>query len=246
MKTVAAYSIKGGVGKTAFAVNFAYAAALSGRQTLVMDLDPQGAAGFYFRTGENRKLKSRKALKDAEKFFSGVRQTDYDGLDILPSGLSFRNLDLLLSSLKKSRKRLAKLLKQLEDDYDMVVVDAPPNMTLLAENIFGAADLILVPVVPTTLSRRTYEQLLDFFHQDGRDEAKVRAFFCMVEKRKKMHRETMSDMREAYPGMLTQAIPYAADVEKMGIWRAPLLAAAPRRRAAQAYRLLCSEVLSLL
>lgn len=248
MKIVACYSNKGGVGKTAVSVNLAYALAQGGHRVLLCDLDPQGASGFYFRVKPSKHLEDEAFFEDVAHIAKAIRGSDYDNLDILPANMSFRDFDLFLSRMKKSRSRLKKSLKAVDGDYDVVVLDCPPNISTLSENIFRAADLILVPVIPTTLSERTFEQLLDVV--DGQEDAagkpvrkKIAALFSMVQSRKSLHVETMARMRAAHPKrFLDAALPFSTDVERMGVNRAPVLTFAGRRPAATAYLDLATEV----
>jgi chromosome partitioning protein len=243
MKTIALYSIKGGVGKTAAAVNLAYLASQLSEPVLICDLDPQGASSYYFRISASKKHNSEKFLKGNKKIHSHIKATDYDHLDLLPSDISYRNLDIELSEEKKPRKKLKKNLEELSGDYQFVFFDCPPNLTLLSESVFEAADVILVPIIPTILSIRTYAQLKDFFKANNLDDSKIKAFFTMVEKRKKMHRYIIDEFRNT-PGFLSQSVPCSSEVEKMGIYRAPLNASSPNSSAAKAYRALWKELLT--
>ena len=104
MPIIALYHIKGGVGKTATAVNLSYLAAKNGDRILLIDLDPQGSASFYFRVRPSKKLKSKSLIQGGKKVDQNIKGTDYGNLDILPSTLSYRKLDLRLNILKKSTK----------------------------------------------------------------------------------------------------------------------------------------------
>lgn len=240
MRIVALYSIKGGVGKTAAAVNLSYLAARDHFRTLLCDLDPQGSASFYFRIRPMKKFSGKKFLKGGQNIDRNIRGTDFENLHLLPSKLSFRNLDLNLDSKKKSKHHLGKILQPFAEQYDLIFLDSPPNLTLLAENIFTAAHRVLVPVIPTTLSMLTYEKLQKFFRKKAFDASKVLAFFSMIESRKSMHNEIIEQNREA--PFLQSQIPYLSDVEKMGIHRQPLLSYAADSRAAHAYESLWSEL----
>ena len=245
MKILSSYSIKGGVGKTALSVNLAYSLCESGCRTLLMDLDPQGAASFYFRVDSAEKFRMRDAHSIAEGLRSNIRESDFPGLDIIPSNLDYRHFDILLDGMVKRRKQLRKMLEEFKSDYDVILMDSPPNITLLSENVFRASDMILVPVIPTVLSQRTLEQLIGFFRDENLPGETLRPFFSMVQKRSKMHREIMHDLPVAHPGFLKTVIPFSADVEKMGMRRMPLLAYSPNCEAALAYRALCAEIISL-
>lgn len=243
MKTIACYSIKGGVGKTASAVNIAYWAARAGHRTLLIDLDPQGASSFYFRVrSQRRKNWGERFFKAYSQILKQIKASDFKNLDIVPAHLSFRNFDVLLTHISKRKKRLSQALKGLKKEYDLVILDCPPTVSRLAENIFTAADMVLVPVIPTTLSERTFAQLNAFFKDEDYNRKKLYPFFTMVDARKQLHKETAVSMRKQYKRFLRIAIPFSTDVEKMGKYRAPIDVFARNKLANKAYRSLWNEV----
>ena len=242
MTTLALYSNKGGVGKTAAAVNLAYLAAQMGMLTLVCDLDPQSSTTFYFRVKPRLKRKARGLVKGGKPVDRSIKGTDYENLDLLPADFSHRNLDITYDKLSGRKRRLNMVLDPLREEYDLIVLDCPPTINIVAENVFNAADILLVPLIPTTLSVRTHQQLLAFLKENGYAPDKVHAFLSMVDRRKKMHREMATALFDQFDGMLRSVIPFRSQVEQMGIYREPVLAFAPRSSAAQAYHDLWAEI----
>lgn len=234
------YNLKGGVGKTASCVNFAYMAARDGYRTLLWDLDPQGAASFYYRV-QPRKGTARRIIEHELSLDEAIMHTDYEHLDILPADLSARKLDILLDERQSSKKHLRNLLRPLGDDYDFVFIDCPPGFSLLADNIFQASDAILMPVIPTTLSVRTYELVKNHLTEKGNELEKLMCFFTMVDSRKNMHNEVMQELYHDHH-FFAHYIPYLSDVEKMGMHHAPLEAFAPGSYASVCYRALWDEI----
>lgn len=250
MKTIALFSVKGGVGKTATAVNLAYMAARSGEPTLLIDLDPQNSAGFYLRMKSRPRSHSRDLLEGKKRVQAMIRESDYEGLDVVPAKRGFRNLDRRLDGEKDKRHRLQSIMRYFRNDYSRIIIDSPPHFGLLSENIFHAADTILVPVIPTTLSLRTLKQLLDFFNERKLNVKKIVPFYSMVDRRKKIHRETLegraeTDLIGVKPRFLQSMIPNSSVVERMGVRQEPVPLYAPRSTAGKALENLFQELVSL-
>jgi chromosome partitioning protein len=242
LSIIALYHVKGGVGKTAAAVNLSYLASLESHSALLIDLDPQGSASYYFRIRPSIRQQAKRLIKGKQSVEVSLRGTDYDGLDALPAHMSYRNLDIALNSLKRSKSRLKDLLVPLEKQYCWIFLDSPPNITIVSENIFNAADVILTPVIPTTLSVLAYEKLWSFFQEKNLDCSKLVSFYSMVEKRKRMHRDILAQRHPKVKKFLKTFIPYSVDVEKMGIQREPVARYAPKSKAALAYAGLWAEL----
>jgi chromosome partitioning protein len=243
MKIIALYSIKGGVGKTSSAVNLAYISASKGYRTLVWDLDPQGASSYYFRIKPKIKGGSKDLIAGKRDLEGLIKGTDFANLDLLPADFSFRNLDLVLDTKKKPTSQIRKLLKPLADDYDFIFLDCPPNISLLSEAVFAAADILLSPIIPTTLSLRTLEQLKAFIADNNLDNLALIPFFSMADRRKKMHKDIMENLVKNHPEILSTAIPYASDIERMGLERQPLGGFMNKSKSMDAYHELWQEVM---
>ncbi len=242
MRVIAAYSIKGGVGKTATAVNLAYLSSGQGAQTILFDFDPQGSATFYFRIREARKFGSKKLIRGGSRMKRKIRGTDFPNLDLLPFAMSYRKLEIALAAMRRSKRQLRNSLRTVANEYDYGFLDCPPNITLISENIFRAADYIVVPVVPTTLSVRAYERLLKFFDDSGLDKGRILPFFSMAELRKRMHKDIMREMSKNHSQFLHTVVPFLSDVERMGLDREPVVSSKPNSLAAQRYRQLWQEI----
>ncbi|MCP4040331.1 MAG: AAA family ATPase [Gammaproteobacteria bacterium] len=242
MKILSVYNIKGGVGKTAAAVNLAYLAAREGARTLIWDLDPQGAASFYFRIKPKVKGGSKSLLNHKRSIDEVIKSTDFADLDLLPADFSYRNLDLALADTKKPIKQLFKLLHPMGKEYDVLFLDCPPSISMVSENIFYASDALLIPTIPTTLSLRTYDQLQHHLKKVRLTGAEFMPFFSMVDRRKRLHRDTVDELQTRDSRVLETTIPYASQVELMGEHREPIFSYAPRSTPAAAYETLWEEI----
>lgn len=209
MQTIAVYSLKGGVGKTTLAVNLAWAAAVrSSRKTLLWDLDPQAAASFMLGAAVN-------GGKDAQAVFAKdvdparlIRTTPVPRLDLLPADASLRGLDHFLFGLGK-KKRLLKLIEEVGQNYDRVILDAPPGLTETSEQVLRAADLILVPVIPSPLSQRALDEVVAYLDRHALRRGPILPIYNMVDRRRALHRSAL----EAKPDW--PVIPMASAFEAM-------------------------------
>jgi len=242
MKILATYNIKGGVGKTSTAVNIGHLAARDGLRELLWDLDPQGAASFLLRVRPRVKGGGKALIKGRRELDAAIKGTDFDRLDLLPADFTYRNLDLILDSTKKPTERLDQLLRPLADEYDLIVLDCPPSISLLSESVLHAADVLLVPLIPTTLSVRTLDQLSDFIAGFDGHKPQVLAFCSMIDRRKRLHREIAEQLPEERSDVARTVIPALSLIERMSVERAPVTAFAPRSAAARQYAALWEEV----
>lgn len=241
MRVLATFSIKGGVGKTTAAVNLGYVAADRGFRTLVWDLDPQGAASYCFRIRSKVKGGAKALVRGTRDLDPAIRGTDLEGLDLVPADFSLRKLDLLLEAEGKPTRRLRRLLKPLRDDYDLVILDCPPSITLANEAMIEAADVLLVPLIPSVLSVRTLEKL-DAFIAKRDVVVDVLPFVSMLDRRRTLHRQTVDDLFRTRSDLLETAIPYSSTIERMAAEREPLPAFSPRSKATKAFESLWDEI----
>lgn len=241
MKVFTLYHLKGGVGKTTAAVNLAYLSARDGHRTVVWDLDPQGSASFYFRIKAKVKGGGTRMLERKKSTLKTRRGTDFEGLDLIPADFSYRKLERLLSKLNKPDKRIAKQLKPLRSHYDHLFIDCPPSFTKVTESVLAASDVVLIPSIPTTLSLETLARIRKHLEANVSRSALILPFFSMVDRRKRLHRDVVEGSPSEYD-FLEATVPYASVIEQMGVERAPVAAFEPNGPAAEAFRMLWSEV----
>ncbi|MEZ4238492.1 MAG: ParA family protein [Myxococcota bacterium] len=239
---VAVYNLKGGVGKTATAVNLAFHAARTGHRTLLWDLDPQGAATWHFRVEAHLPGGAKRLARAGTDVDSAIRGTDTDNLDLLPADFRLRRLDALLDSAEAGREALVHALAPVARDYDLVLVDCPPSIGRTTEAVLTLVDALVVPVIPAPLSVRTLDQLTAFATERNLRPRWVLPFFTLVDRRKALHQEMLATLPARYPDMLSTAVPYASDVERMSVERRPLATFARNSAADQAYRALWDEI----
>jgi len=118
-------------------------------------------------------------------------------------------------------------------------------MSLVSEGVLRAADTLLVPLVPATLSMRTFEQLTDFVNKARQPHPRILAFFSMVDARKRLHRETVATVGSQRSDIAQAVVPAASIVEQMGPRRLPVAVLSPTSAATAAYEHLWRETVAL-
>jgi cellulose biosynthesis protein BcsQ len=242
MEIIAVYNIKGGVGKTTTAINLAYRSAADGWPTLLWDLDPQAAATYIMRRDAHVAGGAKDLVRGEHETSDLAVATDYANLDLLPADFSYRRMDLHLHARKNPATRLLKLMRPLKRRYACLILDCAPGMSLVSENVMYAGDALVVPLLPSPLSVRTLEQLLDFVEKRNWRDLKLLPFFSMVDRRKQLHKETIETLRRRFPFILHTEVPYGSEFEKVTQRRAPVEAYAPASAAAEVYRALWREI----
>jgi cellulose biosynthesis protein BcsQ len=219
--TIAVYSAKGGVGKTTLAVNLAWAAATgSKRRTLLWDLDAQGAATFILATKPPR-AEAREVIERELDPGKAILPTATPGLDLLGADRSIRSLDTLFAELDK-KKRLRKLMDDLARRYDRIILDCPPGLGTTSDQVIRAASLIVTPMIPSTLSRRAYDEVREHLGREHKGSTPVLPVFSMADRRRTAHR-TAIEGEPDWP-----VIPMASAAEQMADRHAAIGAYAPR------------------
>ncbi len=242
MKRIAVAHLKGGVGKTTTAVNLAHLASRQGYRTLLVDLDAQGAASYILRVDGEAAAKAKDVIRAKKDILEHIYATDYPELDILPGSLSLRKLPQLLAKEKDGGDGLDTMFKRIGKGYDLMIADAPAGLNLESEAILRSVDLVVVPVVPSPLATATFETLRRFVK--GMD-VEVVGFYSMVDRRRKLHRETV-EAKDGIRDVLPISVPNASAVERMTSERMPLAAVSRAGNAMGGYLRLWEELVARL
>lgn len=244
MNTLALYSLKGGVGKTAAAVNLAHLAALHGQRVLLWDLDPQAAASWYFRARPTGSMKH--IIRGKTPVGELVRPTRYERVDILPGDFSSRKLDILLHNSDKPEKALRRLIEPFSETYSLLVLDCPPSLSLTTDSVFNAANLVAIPLIPTPQILHVYRNTMKYIKKHDFKRLRIATFLSLVDRRRKLHNDLLSQLPHEIKTLLNTDIPYSSAVEKMSVERAPLTSFGLNTPAGRRYLELWLELENLL
>lgn len=242
MRTLAVYQLKGGVGKTTTAVNLAALAARDGIRTLVWDLDPQGAASWLLT--EEHTPEQDGFWNKHQPVGQFIRHSSIPMLDVLTADHSLRKFHQHLEGKKDARQRMTDALDALAETYGLVIVDCPPMMTPQMEGVLKAADRILLPVEPSVLSIRAYEQIRSDFSWAKKKQ--WLPFVTMIDRRKPDHVRWVQSELKAYPEFLRTFVAYSASAERMLVNRKPVVEEGQNLPLARNYRALWQAVKPLL
>jgi chromosome partitioning protein len=241
MQTIALYNLKGGVGKTTTAVNLAYLSAAAKHNTVLWDWDPQGAVGWYFGIDALPKRSIRlisRGLPVGELEIT----TPYPRLSVIPADLSLRKVDIELAQQGGAGRVIRKLVEPLGENASTLIFDCPPSLSPSIEYLLSGVDLLLVPMIPSPLSVRAMQQVVEFFEGKKRAPKRIVGFFNQVDRRRNLHKQILAEAKKMPVPMLKTWIPVDSAAEMMSERRAPLTSYARFGRAASAYRKMWREV----
>ena len=153
-KVIAICNQKGGVGKTTTAVNLAASFAALEKKTLLIDMDPQGNASQGLGFMESQEIDIHEILDMAdnpdnmtfENIKPAIVDTTLDYLKVITSGPDLAVMEIELVNAMSREHRLERVIKVLKDEFEFIIIDAPPSLNLLTLNVLTAATSVLIPV----------------------------------------------------------------------------------------------------
>ncbi len=226
---------KGGVGKTTSAVNIAHTFAETGREVLLIDLDPQGSATVHLGIRDNG---SRLLYAMQNAVALPVTSTATERLSLVPSGPVFAEARQRFSGVLAT-ELLARCFSRTEGPWDVVIVDCPPSLDMLTLNALRVSRYVAIPVEANRLALESVQQTLEtvaLARQDNRVLEMTAVIVCRSHPRRRIHREVVSELEKTFPDRMAPIVRESVSLAEAPGAGLPVGAYAPDSSGAADYR----------
>ena len=246
MRTIAIAAHKGGAGKTTVAVNLAGALAATGRRVLVVDADPQGAAGAALGAAVEKPT-IYEALSGTAAAAAALCSTNTPGVTVLPADLDLAGAEVELPARPDWQMAIARVLEPLAGRFDLALVDTAPGLGVLPYAALVAATGVLVTCPPSFLAYRALPHVLETVERARQLSPALELVGIvpvLTSRRSRHEREVLDALAADYPGRVLTEIPRRVALEDAQLAGLPVETYAPQSDAAAAFRQLAEEVLA--
>jgi len=250
-KIISIVNQKGGVGKTTTAVNLGSYLAYLGKHVLLVDIDPQANATSGIGIDHN-KLEHGiyEALIGEKSIYEVIKRTLQERYKIAPATISLAGAGIELVNAENREYRLAKILNEIKDEYDYIIIDGPPSLGLLTVNSIVAADEVLIPVQSEYFALEGLGQLLNtisLVQNNLKPELGIMgAVITMFDSRNKLSGSVMNELYQYFPNKVFRSIiPRSVRLAEAPSYGRSILHYDSKSKGAKAYERLAREIIDL-